>query len=83
MSKEIEEYNQFRLETMDKEIGRLRRANMIYALQLFNLGFLAAEDPLYADCEDIIGNSIAETKSAKEDSRNLYYKEVTEGNPEE
>tara|TARA_R110000787_G_scaffold3555_3_gene13908 strand:- start:161 stop:406 length:246 start_codon:yes stop_codon:yes gene_type:complete len=72
-----------RIEVMDKRIGQLERSNMIYALQLFNLGFLPEEDPRYLDCQDIIGNSIAETKSAKEDSRNLYYKEVTEGNPEE
>tara|TARA_R110000796_G_scaffold10289_2_gene34339 strand:+ start:3061 stop:3267 length:207 start_codon:yes stop_codon:yes gene_type:complete len=53
MSKETDKYLLFRIETMEREIGALRISRMIYALQLYNLGFLPEQDPLYDECKEI------------------------------
>ena len=84
MSKATDNYMLFRIETLEKEVGALRISRIIYALQLYSLGFLPQQDPLYDECKEIAqvsGSVQTETNTA--DSRNLYYKEVTEGDPEE
>jgi hypothetical protein len=76
------DYMEARVQAMDKRIGELERSNISYAMQLYIADLLDSKDPNYVNCEDMHEFYVESQAKDKEDSRNLYYKEVTEGEVE-
>lgn len=77
------DYMEARVQALDKKVGELERANLFYAMQLYLAELLDSTDPNYVDCEDMHEHYTEERAKAKEDTRNLYYKSMTEGDPED
>ena len=75
----VEQYQQLRLEAMDKAIKQLRIDNKLYAMMLFQVNMLPEDDDHY---EMFVEMEAAEYKR-DQDTRDEFYKDLTEGDPEE